>query len=116
MAETPTQPAKSGLDPKLAAMLSWIFTPITSVIFMSMEDMKKDEFVQFNAKESLYFFLAEIVIWIVATVLSLIPFVGLCLYPLLGLADFGVRIYMAIQAYNGKKVVLPVIGPMAEKK
>src|SRR4030042_1168348 len=116
MAET-TPTKSSGMDPKLASLLAWIFAPITSVIFMVMDDMKRDEFIQFNAKESLYFFVAEIIIYIIFGVLATISFGILsCLLPILSLADLGIRIYVGVQAYNGKKTVLPVIGPMAEKK
>lgn len=84
---------------------------------MFMEDMKKDDFLQFNAKESLYFFVAEIVIYIVVGILSVVSLgIMSCLVPFISLADLGVRIYVGIQAYNGKKIVLPVIGPMVEKK
>ena len=38
----------------------------------------------------------------------------LFLSPLIGLAFFVLWIYMIITAYQGKKVVLPVIGPIAQ--
>lgn len=115
MAEPTT--TKTGLDPKLASLLAWIFSPIASIIFMVMDDMKKDDFIQFNAKQSLYFFVAEIIIYIIFGVLATISFGILsCLLPILSLADLGVRIYVGVQAYNGKKISLPVIGPMSEKK
>jgi uncharacterized membrane protein len=38
------------------------------------------------------------------------------LHLLVGLAFFGLWIYMMISAYQGKQVELPVIGPLARKQ
>jgi uncharacterized membrane protein len=36
--------------------------------------------------------------------------------PLIGLAFFVLWVYMMISASQGKRVVLPIIGPLAEKQ
>lgn len=118
--QTPAAPAKasSGLDPKLAALLSWIFAPITSIIFMVMEDMKKDEFVQFNAKESLYYSIVQLVLIPLGIVFMFIPVLNIimgCVMWILHMALFVGRIVFAVKAYNGEKVVLPLIGEWASK-
>jgi len=76
---------------------------------MLMEDTKKDEFVQYHAKVSLYFGIVNIVASMVLWILMFIPFLGACLYGLTMLALFGARIYYMVQAYNGKKPQVPVL-------
>lgn len=106
----------SSIDPKLAGLLSWLLTPISSIIFMVMDDTKNDEFVQFHAKQSLYWFAVEVVLWIVtgilgAVTLGILGVIGL----LLPFVEMGVRVYAGVKAYNGEKVKLPIIGDMASK-
>jgi uncharacterized membrane protein len=119
MAEAKKETNKSaGMDPKLAALLSWIFSPLSSLIFILMEDMKKDEFIQFHAKQSLFWAIAEVVLGVTVGIISIIPFVQLitCLLgPVLLLLSLGVRIYGAYKGYQGEKVELPIIGEMAAK-
>lgn len=117
MAEEKKTTSSGGMDPKLAALLCWLFAPISSIIFMMLDDMKKDDFVQFNAKESLFYSLAQILLMF-GTVLSFIPILGWILGCIIWLAEVALligRIIVAVKAYNGEKVVLPVIGDMASK-
>ena len=99
----------SGLDPKLAAALSWFFTPIVSIIFMVMDDMKKNEFIQWHAKASLYYGIANIAAAFILWLLVFIPILGACLYGLIMLSFFVGRIYFTVKAYNGEKPKIPVI-------
>lgn len=103
--------SSSGMDPKLVALLCWIFAPITSIIFMLIEEMKEDEFIQFNAKESLWYGIANFVLFAFA----IIPCLGAIIVLLGSIAFLIGRIVIGIKAYNGEKVVLPIIGDMASK-
>jgi uncharacterized membrane protein len=40
----------------------------------------------------------------------------LCLHFALGIGALIVWLYMMFKTFNGEKIVLPVIGPMAEKQ
>jgi uncharacterized membrane protein len=117
MAEEKKTSSSSSMDPKLVALLCWIFAPLTSIIFMLLDDMKGDEFIMFNAKESLWYGVAQIVLTF-AYVITVIPVIGLmisCLIVILQMAMFVGRIIIGVKAYNGEKVVLPVLGDMASK-
>jgi uncharacterized membrane protein len=106
----------SSIDPKLAGLLAWLLTPIASIIFMVMDDMKKDEFVQFHAKQSLYWFGVEVILWVIVGILGALTFGILgCVGLILPLVEMGVRVYAGVKAYNGEKVMLPIIGEMASK-
>ena len=118
--ESSPAPAKSGggMDPKLVALLSWIFAPISSIVFMLLEDTKNDEFSIYNAKLSLFFTIAQIVITIVLMVLMVIPVVGLlmgCLNWLLQIGLLVYRIILAVKSYNGEKVEVPLLSDWMKK-
>jgi len=71
---------------------------------------RKDKQTRFNAAQSL---LLNVGTSVVAVIL-MITVVGALLLPLLGLAYLVAIVYCAYKTYNGEKIVLPVIGSMAE--
>lgn len=115
---TETTPQKSSsFDPKLAAALSWFFAPIASIIFMVLDDFKKDEFVQYHAKLSLYYGIANMVLPLAGFVFMFIPFLNIlvgCLMWILLIGLFIGRIYYTVKAYNGEKPVVPVLSNMVK--
>lgn len=111
MAEAATATSSSsgsGLDPKVAGLLAWIFAPLGSIIFLVID--KDDDFVKFHAMQSLY---ASIVGWVVYFIGTAVTFGigGICLW----LVPMGIQIFGAIKAYQGEKYKFPVIGDMADK-
>jgi uncharacterized membrane protein len=103
--------SSAGMDPKVAALLCWLLTPFASLIFMLMDDMKDDDFIQFNAEESLYFGLAQIVLSFALP----IPGIG-CVIGLVNVGLFVARIVIAVKAYNGERVEVPVIIDLVKNK
>ncbi len=90
---------------KTNAILAWIFAPITSIIWMN----DADEFLKYHAKQSLSWSLVAIGGHFVCFVLSFL-LIGMCLWPLWGLLDVIVRVYGLVQANNGVKWEVPVVG------
>lgn len=121
MAEaTNPSPSKTsiGLDENLAGVLAYFFAPLSSILLLVME--KQSKFVKFHAVQSLAFVAVWFVIsfgysfsWILPDFLGLLLSCGL---SLLGLAAFGVWIFMMWKAYNNEMYKLPVIGDIAEKQ
>lgn len=108
--------SSSGLDPKIVGLLCWLFAPITSLIFMVMEDMKKDDFIQSHAKQSLIVGIVHMVVPVLMF-LMFIPVVGWilgCIGWLLSIGLFVLRIVYAVKAYGGEKVSVPLISDMAK--
>jgi uncharacterized membrane protein len=65
--------------------------------------------------------LAGLATWISVMVLLFVIhltgiFLGVELWPPLGLAFAAVWFYVMISAYRGKTVILPLIGPMAQQR
>ncbi|MCC7105154.1 MAG: hypothetical protein IT307_08440, partial [Chloroflexi bacterium] len=67
----------TGLQPNVAAALSYVLGIVTGVIFVLIE---RDRFVRFHAFQCIFLTVAWIVFWIgfnvLVAVLSLVPFLG----------------------------------------
>ena len=99
-----------GMQPELAALLSYLFGFITGLIFYVIE--KKNKYVRFHAMQSMLAFGA---LFVIAIILPFIPVIGLIMVPFLWLAQVILWIIMMIKAYQGEMLKLPVVGDMAEK-
>ena len=88
-------------DDKLWALLSWLFAPIVPVIVLLLDDKKARPFIKYNAITALVLSLAG---YIISAILA--PVAIGCLT---GPALLVYIIYLAIQAYQGNWVTIPVI-------
>jgi uncharacterized membrane protein len=104
----------------VASALTYVF-PI-NIVFLAIAPYNRNPVVRFHAFQSLFFDIACIALWIAMGILfSLLWsvagfFVAESLFWLVRLAVFGMWLYLVIQAYSGKSVVLPVIGPIAQQQ
>ena len=112
-------------DGNVAGALCYVLGLITGIIFLVLEPYNRDKQVRFHAFQSIFFNVAMIVVSIVlmivgAVVGAVIPFAGAALLGLISLLFWlGVMVLwvvLIIKAYGGTKLVLPVIGAMAEKQ
>jgi uncharacterized membrane protein len=115
-------PTSMGMQANVAAGLSYIVGWITGLIFFLSE--KQNQFVRFHAMQSILFSAGLTVLYIVIWVLDFVfavANIGIlavllgCLFWLVGLAAFVVWIILLINAFQGKKFKLPVIGDYAER-
>ncbi|HEV7683277.1 MAG TPA: DUF4870 domain-containing protein [Pyrinomonadaceae bacterium] len=132
--QPPASSGIGGLDPKVAAALSYIW--IVGLIFYFME--KENRFVRFHAMQSIIFGITNSVILIALMILSFVLTIvmgvggamvggalGLIvsllgwliwlLFALVMMALFAGLVFAAYKAYQGEKFKLPFIGNMAEK-
>ena len=131
---SPGTPASgSGIDPKVAAALSYIW--IVGVIFFFIE--KENKFVRFHSMQSILFGIANLAIIMVLMVvafvltfvfgiggamvggvagmlLSMLSWVIWLLFWLIGMVLFLGLIFAAVKAFQGDKFKLPIIGNIAE--
>jgi uncharacterized membrane protein len=89
-------------DDKLWALLSWLLWPCAIAVLV-MEDKKNRPFMKYNAVLSLAF---AVVLYVLGTIT-----VG-CLLLVGGIY----AIYLAIQAYQGKWVTVPVLTDFIKKQ
>jgi uncharacterized membrane protein len=124
---TTSTAASSGLEPHIASALC--YTPfliglVASIIFLVAAPYNQNKFVRFSAFQSLFLHLAILILGIVLNILFAIAFAiihlfAALLFPLsllLWLGILGLFLYLMYKSFNNQKVVLPVIGDLAEKQ
>jgi uncharacterized membrane protein len=110
MENTSLGKSSTGMQPNLAALLSYVAGIITGIIFILIE--KESKYVRFHAMQSILTFG---IFMVLNVILSLVPAVGISLMPVLGLVQLIVWIILMIKSYKGEKFKLPIIGEIAEK-
>ncbi|KQO10638.1 DUF4870 domain-containing protein [Paenibacillus sp. Leaf72] len=103
--------SSTGLDPKVAALLCYVLSFVTGIIFLVLE--KNSRYVKFHAMQSIITFGG---LTVVMMVLNIIPFIGSLISALLGILGFALWIFLMLQAYQGKQFKLPYVGDIAEKQ
>ncbi len=94
-------------DDKLWALLSWIIWPV-AVVALLLEDKKARPFIRYNAIQSLAL---TVVGWVLGTVLSFL-IIGFVVWA----AWLVYVIVLAIQAYQGRWVVIPFLTDFCKKQ
>jgi uncharacterized membrane protein len=97
-------------------MLCYLIPVVCPIIFLVVEPYKSDRKVRFDAFQSIFLWVAFIVLRIMFGIVIGISYSLWFLTSLLGLVELVVTVLLAIKAYQGEKFVLPVIGPIAEKQ
>ena len=114
-----TQPNQSGISDNGAGALAYV-TFIPAIIFLLVEPYNRSSYVKFHSWQSIFFFIAWVCVNVVLRVLlGVVPFfglMGLALWPLVGLLFFILWIILLMNAVNGKRFKLPIIGDLAEKQ
>jgi uncharacterized membrane protein len=109
----------SGLSDNAAGGLSYL-TIIPAIVFLVIEPFKRSSFVRFHAWQSIFFYVAWAVVHILVTVVqNLVPtvvFLSLTLWRLVDLAFFVVLVMVFVSAFNGNRLILPIIGGLAEEQ
>ena len=111
----------TGIEPNVAAALSYILGLITGAIFLVLE--KDNRYVRFHAAQSIAVSVIVIILSIgismVSSVLVFIPVLGWLLVLLLtmglSIGTFILWVVLMVKAYQGEEWELPVAGGFARK-
>ncbi len=112
-----------GMEENLASALCYI--PIVGLIFLLIEPYNKNKTIRFHAFQSIFYFIACIVVGIGMSIFILIlhailPYGVASIFGLLSLllrlAFFVGWIFMVVKAYQRERFMMPIIGPLAEKQ
>ena len=108
--------AATGMTDNVASALCYVLGLITGILFLVLAPYNQNKTIRFHAFQSIFLNVAWIAFMMVFNIVfaALHMFSLLFLSPLIGLAFFVLWIYMIVTAYQGKTVVLPVIGPIAQ--
>jgi len=107
-------PSAAGMPENTAAALCYLLGLVTGIIFLVLEPYNKNKLIRFHAFQSIFLHVAVIIIWVAFR--AFLPWGLLYLVTLIDLAFFVLWIFMLLQTYQGKKIVLPVIGDLAAKQ
>jgi uncharacterized membrane protein len=123
MADEPNAAAAStGLSDNAAGAIAYL-TVIPAIIFLIVEPYNKNSFVRFNSWQCIFLCCAAIVLDIafgillgIITMMFPLAFFGVFLWPIVNLFWLVVVVLCAVNAYQGKRFKLPIIGALAEKQ
>lgn len=111
----PAVQATGAMADNVASALCYVLGLITGIIFLVLAPYNRNPAIRFHAFQSIFLNVACIVGSIVINVvLSMLHLWALS--PLISLAILGGFIYMVVMTYQGKTIVLPVIGPIARQQ
>jgi uncharacterized membrane protein len=111
----------------VAGALCYVLGLITGVIFLVLAPYNQNKTIRFHAFQSIFMNVGMIVVWIILSIvfriLIFIPVVGFVFAIVAGLLSLVIWLawlclwlFMMFQTYQGKTVVLPIIGPLAQKQ
>ena len=117
-ASGPAMQASSTLADNVASALCYLLGLITGILFLVLPPYNRNPLIRFHAFQSIFLHAACIVAMIGFNVfLGLLHMMGIFfLGSIIWMACFILWLYMLLQTYQGKKVVLPVIGPLAQQQ
>src|ERR1035437_8746313 len=114
-ASGPTMQASGAMADNVASALCYVLAFVTGILFLVLDPYTKKPAIRFHAFQSILLsvpcIVASIVLHIFLRMLNLWE-----LGSLVSLAIWAVFIFMAFQAYQGKKILLPVIGPITQQQ
>ena len=111
--------AGAGMQENMAGALCYLAGFITGILFLVLEPYNKNRNIRFHAFQSIFLNVAVIALAIAVPILSFIPVFGWIIAAgsiVIWLGVLVLWIVLMVRTYNGAKMVLPVIGPMAEKQ
>jgi uncharacterized membrane protein len=114
-ASGPAVQASGAMADNVASTLCYLLGLITGIIFLVLTPYNKNPVIRFHAFQSIFLN----VVCIVASIVLNIVLVMLHLWALTPLVSLGILalfIFMMVMAYQGKTIVLPVIGPIAQQQ
>ena len=123
MADEPnTTAANSGLSDNAAGAIAYL-TVIPAIVFLVVEPFNRKSFVRFHSFQCIFLCVAAVVLDIafgilltIVTMMMPLAFFGVFLWPLVNLFWLAVVVICIVNAYQGKRFKLPIIGNLAEKQ
>lgn len=120
----PAVATQAGMADNMAAALCYLLGLLTGILFLVLEPYNRNKLIRFHAFQSIFFNVAYIGVWIVVMILSIalgaLPVIGwifgILLHFAVMIGFFIMWIVLMYKAYNNEKMVLPIIGALAEKQ
>ena len=119
--QTSSPPPAAGLTENAAGALCYLLGLLTGVIFLVLEPHSRNPRIRFHAWQSILLNIALIAFFIAESILfSILPgvlfFLIVPVQGLISLCLFGGWLFLMWKTYQGETIVLPAIGPIAQKQ
>ncbi len=114
----PEEISQTGLSDNAASGLAYI-TIIPAIIFLVAAPYNQNSTIRFHSWQSIFLGIAWIAIWTCLVIVGMIPFlnfIDVVLFPLVGVGFLIIWLIAMVNAFNGKRFSLPVVGPLAAKQ
>ena len=108
-----------GLTENVACALCYALGLITGILFLVLAPYNQNPKIRFHAFQSIFYTIAFIAVRMVFWMIALVSGGWLLVFPvfmLLGLGFFVLWLVLLIKAYQDQKLVLPIIGPLAQQQ
>jgi uncharacterized membrane protein len=114
----PTMQASGAMADNVASTLCYVLGLITGIIFLVLAPYNKNRVIRFHAFQSIFLHVACIVVAIGLNIVVGILHLWSLLFlgSLFWLVCFVGWVVLLIQTYQGKTIVVPVIGPIAQQQ
>lgn len=110
--------AQTGLSDDAASGLAYV-TIIPAIVFLVVAPYNQNSTVRFHSWQSIFLGIAWIAVWVVLGIVGMIPivnFIDIVLFPLVGIGFLIVWLIAMVNAFQGKRFKLPVLGDLALKQ
>lgn len=115
--QTPqAQPA--GLTENATCGLAYL-TFVPAIIFLAMPPYNQNPKVRFHSWQSIFLAIGWVAVWVVLTIIGMIPGLNLLdiiLAPLVSLGFLALWLIVMISAFTGKMIRVPVVAALAAKQ
>lgn len=105
-----TTPASAGMTDNVASALAYVLGFVTGILFLVLEPYSRNKNVRFHAFQSIFMSVGLFILNIVFSLVA--PSLGI----LVSLGGFVLWLFMIWKTFQNQKVVLPVIGPLAQQQ
>ena len=119
------QPVAAPLADNVVCALCYVPLLITGIVFLILEPYNKKANIRFHAFQSIFLGAVLLALEIVLHIFTRIAFGALGIYTfglfgmlfsVIWLILFLLWLYLVLQVYQGKSMVLPIIGPLAQQQ
>jgi uncharacterized membrane protein len=105
----------SGLNENSTCGLAYL-TFIPAIIFLVTAPYNQNANVRFHSWQSIFLTIAAVAAMFVHIVLAFIPIIGLLISLLISAGFFILWLILMINAFNGKRINIPILSPLAAKQ
>src|SRR4030042_5944951 len=107
--QQPQKPQTTGLQEHVACLLCYVGWWISGIVFLVLEPNNKN--IKFHAWQSIIISVPVSILAIIFSSIHGLWFIGTILW----IGGWVLLLYVGVMAYQGRKIIVPVAGALAEK-